>query len=161
MWRRLSGDRPGPGVRLLPVPPVEGLTDGMVTIRPQREADAQSLVECWRDPQTRRWLNQPADQTLERAREEIRRAPGDLLTGQAAHFTVVETATGSACGDCTVGMAVPDMGIAALGYMIHPAFRGRGYAARAARLAADWAMTVPAIGRLEVSAAVANNAVFE
>ncbi len=158
VWRRLPGDPDGPAERLLPDPPAAGVTDGVVLIRPQLEADAECFVACWKDAQTQRWLNQPADKTVERARLEIRRGGADWLIGRAAHFTVVEVATGVPCGDCTVGLAMPDMGIAQLGYLIHPAFRGHGYAARAARLAADWAMTVPAIGRLEVSAAVANKA---
>jgi RimJ/RimL family protein N-acetyltransferase len=143
---------------LLPDPPVDGVTDGVVTIRAQRESDAECFVACWKDAQTQRWLNQPAEKTVERARLEIRRNAGDALIGRAARFTIVEVATGLPCGDCTVGLAMPQKGIAQSGYLIHPAFRGRGYAVRAARLAADWAMTVPAIGRLEVSAAVQNEA---
>jgi RimJ/RimL family protein N-acetyltransferase len=158
VWRRLPADPDGPAKRLLPDPPAAGVTDGVVTIRPQVAADAECFVSCWKDTQTQRWLNQPAEKTVERARLEIRRGASDVLIGHAAHFTVVEVATGLPCGDCTVGLAMPEMGIAQLGYMIHPEFRGRGYAVRAAQLAAEWAMTVPAIGRLEISAAADNAA---
>ncbi|WP_279583134.1 GNAT family N-acetyltransferase [Fodinicola feengrottensis] len=115
-------------------------------------------MECQRDAQTQRWLFQPRELTLETVGKRIAEAEANLLGGRSAQFSIVEVATGAVCGDCTVGLAMPEIGLANLGYMVHPAFRGRGYATRAARLAADWAMTVPAIGRLEASAVVRNEA---
>jgi RimJ/RimL family protein N-acetyltransferase len=157
-WRRLAGDPEGPSVRAFPDPPAEGLSDGVVTLRTPIIEDAQALLECRQDNETRRWLSQPKELTLDAVRRTVELAEADLLGGVAAHFTVVEVATGAACGDCTVGLAFPLLGSGNLGYMIHPAFRGRGYATRAARLAADWALSLPSIGRLEAGAVVKNEA---
>lgn len=156
-WRRLPDDPAGPSPRTFPDLPAGGLTDGVVTLRTSVMDDLPMLLECLQDKETARW-GPVAVATPEKMRGRLRRVQSDLLVGRQAQFTVVDAETGQPCGDCTVRMDSAALGIAGLGYMIHPAYRGRGFATRAARLGGDWALSLPAVSRLEVSAVVDNEA---
>src|SRR5213079_2254069 len=48
--------------------------------------------------------------------------------------------------------------VGGLGNVVHPAFRGRGYAGRALRLLVPWAFEVADFARLELGAKVGNTA---
>ncbi|WP_163508866.1 GNAT family N-acetyltransferase [Fodinicola acaciae] len=158
VWRRLPDDPAGPSPRTFPDLPGGRLTDGVVALRTSVEDDLQVLVECFQDKETRRWETNERTRSVDFVRNRVRRTQADLLTGRQAQFTVVDVESGQPCGDCTVRLQSAVLGIAGLGYMIHPAYRGRGLATRAARLAADWALSLPAVSRVEVSAVVGNAA---
>ena len=84
------------------------------------------------------------------------RAESTWLTGRTAAWSVCDTDSGAVVGEVTVGVMDELLGRWNLGYSTHPAWRGRGIAVRAARLAATWAADLPAVARLEAGANVHN-----
>jgi RimJ/RimL family protein N-acetyltransferase len=66
-------------------------------------------------------------------------------------MSIVDVATGSIAGNMQLRKVGPPS-IAGVGYGVHPAFRGRGYTARALRLLAAWAFADGGFARLELGA---------
>jgi RimJ/RimL family protein N-acetyltransferase len=154
-FARLATDPPGPRVRLLPDPPPEGLSDGVVRLRPELPEDAQSLWETSSDPDSMRWAVRPLGSFAELC-ARIEQTESSWVLGQSAHWTVLDGATGAVVGDAGVRVMDAFLGRVNLGYAIHPAWRGRGLAVRAARLVSGWAAALPGVARVEASANVLN-----
>ena len=76
-------------------------------------------------------------------REEVElrcaRAAARWLAGERADLVIVDAATGAPAGEIGLYYQEPQTGQAMIGYSMLPAWRGRGYATRAARLVARWA----------------------
>lgn len=93
------------------------------------------LVEACQDPEIQRRLPVPVPYRLEDAHFFVTSiAPGYFGSG-GGNFAVVDDG-GRLAGCVSVW---PIDGAARLGYWVAPAFRGRGVATAAARLAAEWA----------------------
>jgi RimJ/RimL family protein N-acetyltransferase len=86
----------------------------------------------------------------ERAGIEVRcaRAGAYWLAGERADLIIEDAATGAPAGDIGLFYQEPATGQAMIGYSVLPAWRGRGYATRAARLVARWAFDQPGLARL-------------
>lgn len=112
---------------------VPELTDGVVTLRAHRAADAEDMTAMGRDPESARWTSMPQPYERRHAEEYIARAPGRWRDGTAYPWAV--TVDGRFAGNLDVrGTGVPD-----IGYALAPWARGRGAMARAVRLATRWA----------------------
>jgi RimJ/RimL family protein N-acetyltransferase len=77
------------------------------------------------------------------------------LVGPVALFAMVDEASGRVAGSVRLRQAGPPQ-VGGIGYVVHPAFRGRHYTARALRLLVPWAFEVAGFARLELGAKVGN-----
>lgn len=151
---RLPGDPGGPIAPTFPALPPGGLTDGGLVLRPIDEDDAEPLAETDDDPLTRaNGFGLPPESA-----DDIRRycagGPLQWLVGRAVRCAIVDAATGDWLGSLAVRQSGPP-GVAVLGYVVHPAARGRGVAGRALRLVGPW-LLANGFGRLELGAKVDN-----
>src|SRR5262249_49280160 len=76
------------------------------------------------------------------------RSASRWLAGERADLVILDAATGAFAGDIGLYYQEPQTGQAMIGYSMLPAWRGRGYATRAARLVAQWAFASVGISRL-------------
>ena len=132
--------------------PREALSDGVVTLRPWTEADAPGIVECIDgDPEIARWLDQiPQPYGLEDALGYIRGL------GEQS-FAVTDCTSGRVLG--SIGVRWNERGdVGEVGYWLRADARGRGLTSRALALVSRWALTHEGVGRLQLRAAVENDA---
>ena len=126
------------------------LTDGVVTLRPWRKADAAELVDCINgDPEITRWLDQvPQPYRTKDALAYIRGI------GESA-FAVTDPETGRVLG--SIGVRFSEAGdVGEIGYWLRADARGRGTIARALRAVSEWAFGRGAVARLQLRADVDN-----
>ena len=139
-----------------PVPP---LSDGVVLLRPWREADVPAKVTAFSDPVMQRfsWRTAPyteADARHSLAGQEEARVRGEelnfALAGPDNHDVVL--------GGGSLQEVRLDQGRASVGYWLAPAARGRGVAAHSVRLLARWAFAELGLARLELTCGPDNEA---
>jgi RimJ/RimL family protein N-acetyltransferase len=137
-------------------PPLPGgaLSDGVLTLRITRADDAPGLIET-EDAESVRWNFDGQAPSPARIADGAARAGLMWLVGGAAQLTMADAQTGAVAGQLTLRRAGPPL-VGGIGYGVHPAFRGRGFTARALRLVADYAFGVAHFGRLELGAKTAN-----
>ncbi|MEA2494708.1 MAG: hypothetical protein QOJ29_2619 [Thermoleophilaceae bacterium] len=126
------------------------LTDGVVTLRPWRRADAAELVECINgDAEITRWLDQvPQPYRTKDALAYIRGI------GEST-FAITQADTGRVLG--SVGIRFSESGdVGEIGYWLRADARGRGTIARALRVICEWAFERPGVARLQLRADVDN-----
>lgn len=138
------------------LPDVGSLTDGVVTLRRVRPGDEGPMLEERNDPQTRRWATTARIWSIGDCRAYIATAASLWLAGTEARLAVVEAATDDYAGSVGLQRTTPAFRLGELGYGLRPAWRGRGYTARALRLVSRWAFERMALSRLEVGTAVGN-----
>lgn len=136
------------------------LTDGVVTLRPWRDADIDSAV-AGHDEVIGHWLGlgevPPSRAAM---REAIARWRHGYADGRrAVGFAVVHEE--QLIGSCDVRETSP--GVGELSWALYPDGRGRGFATRAVRVLADYAMTEQGqgglgLGRVEASIEPGNEA---
>ncbi|MEP6853268.1 MAG: GNAT family N-acetyltransferase [bacterium] len=153
---RLVGDPPGAMLPAFSPLPSDGLADDAVSLRPLRPGDAQSLFEMESDPESLRWAFFCAPVTYADMADFAERSELNWLVGGQASMAIVDRDTDATAGTLTLRLAGPP-GVGGIGYTMHPAFRGRGYTARALRLVRDWALRPVVAGgagfhRLELGA---------
>jgi RimJ/RimL family protein N-acetyltransferase/nitrite reductase/ring-hydroxylating ferredoxin subunit len=130
------------------LPPNPPLTDGVVSLRPLRADDVPAIVAACQDAEIQRWIPLiPVPYTEADARRFV------LMTLQAWHdgsgyeFAIVEAATDLYAG--SVGLHLgPNPRRHAVGYLIAPEARRRGFAVRALRLITNWSFEKLGIERL-------------
>lgn len=155
-FARLAGDPPD-RVRYAFAPmPAGGLDDGVLRLRTMRPEDGTALAET-DDELTLRWSFAGEPHTVGQARQEAERAGLQWLVGPVAAFALVDAATEGFAGALRLRTPGPPQ-VAGIGYVVHPAYRGRGYATRALRLLVPWAFDVADLARLELGAKVGNEA---
>lgn len=137
-WYRLADDGPPPP-RLLPDLPGGALTDGVVTLRPLAADDTDALhpLHCQPDVVARSVPPRVPDRT-DTARR-CARSGARWLAGDRADLLILDAASGEVAGELGLYYQEPSTGQAMVGCALLPRWRGRGYAARAAALAARWA----------------------
>jgi RimJ/RimL family protein N-acetyltransferase len=109
------------------------------------------------DELTLRWSFTGEPHTADEAARAANQAGLQWLIGSAAPFTLVDLASGRFAGSLRLRKAGPPQ-VGGLGYVVHPAFRGRGYASRALRLLVPWAFDIADFARLELGAKEENRA---
>jgi RimJ/RimL family protein N-acetyltransferase len=126
------------------------LTDGVVTLRPWRKADAAEIVECIDgDPEITRWLDQVPQPY--RTRDALAYIRG---VGESA-FAVTDAKTGRVLGSVGVRFSeARDVG--EIGYWLRADARGRGAITRAVRIVSGWAFGRGNVDRLQLRADVDN-----
>lgn len=106
------------------------LTGELVTLRPHTEADLAAVYERCVDPQTQRYTTIPLEYTREMAQEYLARLldPSPELASWAIEVD------GSYAGTIDLRVMSVETGAGDLGFVTHPAFRGRGAMSDAVRL---------------------------
>ena len=155
-FARVAGDSGEPVPRLLPDLPGGELTDGVVTLRPLGPADVDFLIELRGLPEIVATSVPPVPPSPEETRERCLRAQAHWLAGTRADLVIVDVTSGAPAGDIGLFYQEPVTGQAMIGYSMLPAFRGRGFATRAAQLVALWAFAETDIARLIAGTAPTN-----
>jgi RimJ/RimL family protein N-acetyltransferase len=140
-------------------PPDPPLSDGVVTLRPPDvERDAQTAIAMSEDPEIQRWILGGRPKRTD-PHEALERQLGRWRNRTDAIFSIDAAGHEQRVGLLRVLFGLVDpFGFAELGYSLLPEGRGRGYATRAVRLAADWVFDELGIGRLQARTAVDNMA---
>jgi RimJ/RimL family protein N-acetyltransferase len=131
-----------------------GLDDGVVALRPLAPDDTDAVREC-EDAVSVGWSFDPDPPSRRDVARRCARAGLDWLVGSAAELAIVDVASGRLAGRLTLRLAGPPQ-VGGIGYVVHPAFRGRGYTARGLRLLVPWAFREAGFVRLELGAKVGN-----
>lgn len=156
VFARLAGDAPEPRERLLPDLPGGELTDGVVTLRPLAEQDADFMIELARLPEVVATSVPPIPPDPAELVTRCTRASARWLAGERADLVVLDAATGERTGEIGLYYQEPPTGQAMIGYSMLRAWRGRGYPTRAAQLVALWAFAETGIARLIAGTLPAN-----
>lgn len=119
----------------LPVPVLSG---ELVTLRPHKESDLDAVYERCLDEDTRRFTTIPLDYTPEMAKEYL---TGLLEPSEAMASWAIEV-EGLYAGTIDLRRMAVDAGAGDLGFVTHPAFRGRGVMSEAVRLVVGQAFGV-------------------
>jgi RimJ/RimL family protein N-acetyltransferase len=138
-------------------------TPGLL-LRPWAEQDIPAMVTAHRDPVMRRWLRHPVA-TADEARQVIRTLRADSDAGTGFSFAVLLAVPGVS-GDLVGSVSIRGLADAAASgevgcYWVTAPARGRGIAARAVDVVADWAFRLPRrrpLERLELLHSVGNAA---
>jgi RimJ/RimL family protein N-acetyltransferase len=134
--------------------PAGGLTDGVVTLRVMAPQDAEALAET-DDELTLAWGFTGHAHSPDEVRRASDRAGLDWLVGAVAPFSIIDNASGRVAGSLRLRQAGPP-GVGGIGYVVHPAFRGRGFTTRALELLVPWAFGPGGFARLELGAKAGN-----
>lgn len=119
------------------IPPPDGSrSDGVVRLRIRRDDDVAALARASTDPETQRWLDDPAMDEAAQA-STVERAAEALRSGRAAPLVVADAVTDEPVG--LVNLQFRSDELAMIAYSVFPAARGHGLAARAVALIAGWA----------------------
>ena len=138
-----AGDRPE--LRFPETP----LSDGDISLRPSRDADATAKRAWGRDSEILRWTDFPADATEDDIRawddvtEQERRAGGGVS------FTIATAAGDEVLGACNLRIHTEDTRIGELGYVLAPGARGHGVATRAVALLISWCFETAGLERIQ------------
>lgn len=153
-FARVESDADIAIMRSFPALPRDGLSDGVLALRVTRADDAPGLLAN-EDAEATRWSFDGARPAPERITCAAAEAALMWQVGAAAQLTMVDVATGRFAGGLTLRKAGPPL-IGGIGYGVHPAFRGRGYTARALRLISAFAFDIAQFARLELGAKPGN-----
>lgn len=127
--------------------PVVPLSDGNVTLRPWREADASFYARAVIDPEIQRWTTERPDLTEEAARKAISR---HLAEARNVSLAITDAATGELAGNITMVSADWPGGVAEAMYWLDARWRGRGFSSAALRLLCDWSFQTLGLRRVEL-----------
>jgi len=138
---------------VLPDPP---LGDGVVTLRPWRDADVSQMTAACQSADISRYTTVPSPYTEADAAAFIARSHAQLVAGEGVHLAVVDAEDDERVL-AAIGM---DLGgsVATIGYWVAPDARGRSAASRALRLVTPWAFEALGLSVLLAEIRVGNEA---
>jgi RimJ/RimL family protein N-acetyltransferase len=139
-----------------PVPP---LTDGVVRLRPWREADVPAVVAAFADPLNHRFSWPFTSRYGEGdARRSLAEQEHARMRGAELAFALVEPDEESVLlGGASLYDVERSDGRAAVGYWLAPGARGRGVATHAVELLAGWAFGALGLQRLRITCDPSNH----
>jgi RimJ/RimL family protein N-acetyltransferase len=143
------------GVPKIPVPDPP-LSDGVVSLRPWRPADAPALAAAVQDPDVPRWTAIPSPYSERDAHDYLARVDLDRLAGRELGLAVVGPEDDRLIGSCSLARFDWHDRNAEIGYWIAAAFRRRGAGSRAVVLLSHWAVRELGMERIELLANPAN-----
>jgi RimJ/RimL family protein N-acetyltransferase len=155
-FARLAGDSGDPDPRRLPDLPGGELTDGVVRLRPLGPGDADFYTTLRGLPESVATSVPPEAPTPAEVVQRCGRAEAHWLAGDRADLVITDAATGTPAGEIGLFYQEPATGQAMIGYGMLPAFRGRGFATRAAQLVTLWAFAETDIARIIAGALPTN-----
>ena len=155
VFARVAGDPDGPVAPAFAPLPADGLTDAVVRLRELVPSDADALYEQMADALSLANSFTGIAPTRDEAAAMAARGGLEWLVGHAVLFAIVDVSSGRFAGTVRLRQAGPP-GVGGIGYLVHPAFRGRGLSARALRLVVAWAFGPGGFARLELGAKVDN-----
>lgn len=158
VWSRLASDSGEPTPRAIPDLPGGELTDGVVTLRPVTEQDAEDTYALRALPECVQRSVPPTVPERGEVRRRCAHAQAAWLAGARAELTIRDAATGAFAGDIGVYAIEPVTGQAMIGYSLGREWRGRGYATRAVTLLTDWAFAHLGVYRVIAGTAPDNRA---
>jgi ribosomal-protein-alanine N-acetyltransferase len=136
--------------------PIDGISDGVVRLRPVGYDDVPEILAACEDPLIRRFNSAPSDES--EARTWIDGAIDGRPHARAFRLAIADAASGTFLGS----IGVPDFDLdtlrAEVGYWLSPSARGRGLATRALRLFCSWAFRELSLARIEAIPEVENRA---
>jgi RimJ/RimL family protein N-acetyltransferase len=144
-------------VPVIPLPDPE-LADDAIRLRAPRPADADALLAACRDPDIQRFTFVPDPYERRHAEQWITEAPARRATGEALSLVIAPAGGDDVLG--TTGLLRPNWEhrVAEVGYFVAPWARGHGYAARAVRLLARWALRDLGLARVAADVDIDNAA---
>lgn len=123
--------------------------DGL-TLRPWRFDDAGAVLVACQDPDIQRFTTVPVPYLAEHAEGFVTdRASGSWARREGVAFCLAG-GDDEVLGACGIVAVDHQRLVGEVGYWVGPAGRGRGVAARALRLLADWAFGQIGLARLEL-----------
>jgi RimJ/RimL family protein N-acetyltransferase len=155
-FARVADDPPGPIPRALPDLPGGELTDGMVTLRALTPDDVVFYADLHSQPDVVATSVPPEPPGLDQLLRRCHRAAAYWINGDRADLVILDAATGTPTGEIGLFYQEPATGQAMIGYSVLPAWRGRGFATRAAQLLSLWVFAETAIARLIAGALPTN-----
>ena len=132
-----------------------------VVLRPPRDDDAGAVCEAVRESvaEVGAWLAWcHPDYDVRDALAWVRGSRDARARGEECAFVIADAANGVVLGGCGLNQVDATNRRANLGYWVRTTATGRGVATEAARLAAEFGLTVLGLGRLEIVVAVGNRA---
>jgi [ribosomal protein S5]-alanine N-acetyltransferase len=127
-----------------PDPP---LADDVVSLRPWRRADIETVVEASRDPYIPKVTSLPAPFTRGAGERWLARQDDRSRSGVGVSLAIAETSRGEAVG--AVVLMHRGGGVFGVGYWLLAPARGRGLASRAVALAVECALAQPGVEEVE------------
>lgn len=135
------------------------LTDGVITLRPYRVSDIDSVYEAAREsiPELSVWMSWcHPDYSIEETRTWIESQPDKWEKGAEYNFAISYN-TGPLClGGCGLSVIDRGCGIANLGYWVRTSQTNKGIATAATMLLAQFAFNELKLNRVELTIAVDN-----
>lgn len=142
---------------------VPTLTSGIVRLRPHRDDDVPRIVEACSDEVTSYWLGTvPVPYVAEDARMFLGTQTEQIAAGDTAYWVLADPGTDEFLGSISLMDLTSGSG-PEVGYLTHPAARGRGVMTAAVGLVVRHAFSARAdgglgFGKLRLEAALGNTA---
>lgn len=142
-----------------PVPfPVDGLSDGVVTLRLKEQADVDAIVATTQDPLIPRYTRVTEENSQEDVRRWLEDSEQERQTGQGVHVLVTDAEDANVLGAVSLHAIDYENRLAEIGYWVAAGARGRGVAVRAVRLIARHGFRTLPLERISIGADVENEA---
>lgn len=139
-------------------PALPRLETERLILRPMERGDAADMYEYARLQETSRYLLWSPHPSPEYTRSYLAMIGRFYRKGQFFDWAVVEKASGRMIGTCGFSRLEHNHHIGEIGYVLNPAFHGKGYATEAAAAVIDYGFETMGLNRIEGRYMVENTA---